>query len=261
MHLADLEIRAVVGVIVALLVSLAGHRAHALSKSGAVAGVVLGSVAILAGWSWGVLLLSLFASVTLLSRIRAGEKARRVGGIIEKGAERDAAQIIANGAIFTIAALGSLITPAIGWYAIGAGALAFSASDTWATEIVIISPGDPYSITGGRVPVGTSGGVSAAGTIGAVGGAVFVAAEAMFAGWPVSFAGVVLGGIIASLADSLIGATLQERRWCDRCKRATERRIHDCGAQTKINGGIGGLDNDAVNAVCSMIGALIALIA
>lgn len=250
-----------VGVAVALLVSLAGRRAHALSTSGLVAGVVLGSVAILAGWSWGLLLLSLFASVTLLSRIRAAEKAKKVGSIVEKGAERDATQIIANGAIFTAAALLSIISPARGWYSIGAGALAFSAADTWATEIGILSHGDPYSIIGGRVPVGTSGGVSLAGTLGALGGALFIAVEAMFAGWPVSFAGVVLGGIIAALADSLIGATLQERRWCDRCRKATERNIHDCGTQTKINGGIGGLDNDAVNAACSVIGALIALVA
>jgi uncharacterized protein (TIGR00297 family) len=253
-------IRAVVGVVVSLLVSLAGRRAHALTTSGSVAGLVLGTVAITAGWSWGFLLLSLFASVTLLSRIRAAEKAKRVGAILEKGAERDAAQIIANGAVFSAAALASLIAPATGWYAIGAGALAFSAADTWATEIGILSPGDPYSIIGGRVPVGTSGGISLIGALGAIGGALFIGMEAVFAAWPVSFAGVVLGGIIAASADSFIGATLQERRWCDRCMKSTERTIHNCGTKTRINGGIRGLDNDTVNAACSAIGALIALV-
>jgi uncharacterized protein (TIGR00297 family) len=250
-----------VGTAVSLVVSFVGRRAHALSTSGAVAGIVFGSIAIAAGWSWGLLLLSLFASVTLLSRIRAAEKAKRVGAMVEKGAERDGAQIIANGAVFSTAALLSLISPATGWYSIGAGALAFSAADTWATEIWILSPGDPYSITGGRVPVGTSGGVSLMGTLGAIAGALFIAIEAMFAAWPVSFAGVVLGGIVAALTDSFIGATLQERRWCNRCEKATERTIHDCGTQTIINGGISGLDNDAVNAACSVIGALIALVA
>lgn len=260
MQLADLVIRAVVGLFVSLAVSLVGRRAHALTTSGSVAGVALGTIAITAGWSWGFLLLSLFASVTLLSRIRAAEKAKRVGAIVDKGAERDAKQIIANGAVFTAAALGSLIDPATGWYAIGAGALAFSAADTWGTEIGILSRGDPYSIIGGRVPAGTSGGISFAGTLGAIGGALFIAVETMFAAWPVSLAGVALGGIIAALADSFIGATLQERRWCDRCGKATERPIHDCGAKTKINGGLRGFDNDAVNAACSVLGALIALI-
>ena len=259
--MADLLIRGIVGIVVSLGVSVAGRRAHALSTSGAAAGVALGTIAITAGWSWGVLLLSLFASVALLSRFRAAEKAKRVGSIIEKGGERDAAQILANGAIFTIAALGSLVAPASGWYAVAAGALAFSAADTWATEIGTLSRGEPYSIVGGgRVPVGTSGGVSVPGTLGAILGALFIAAEAMFAAWPISFAAVLLGGIIAALADSLLGATLQERRWCDRCGKATERAIHDCGTRTKINGGISGLDNDTVNAVCSLIGALIALV-
>lgn len=259
--MADLLIRTLVGAAVALIVSLAGRRAHALSTSGAAAGVILGTIAIAAGWTWGVLLLSLFGSVALLSRIGGAEKERRVVSIVEKGGERDAAQILANGAIFTIAALGSLIAPATGWFAIAAGALAFSAADTWATEIGTLSNTQPYSIVSRRrIPVGTSGGVSLAGTAAAGAGALFIATEAMFAGWPISFAAVALGGIIAALADSLLGATLQERRWCERCGKATERTVHDCGTKTNINGGVSGLDNDTVNAACSVIGALIALV-
>ena len=259
--MADLLIRGVLGVVVSLVVSLAGRRARALSASGAAAGVVLGTIAITAGWSWGVLLLSLFASVALLSRFHGTEKEKKVAGIVQKGGERDASQILANGAVFTIAALGSLIAPASVWYAIAAGALAFSAADTWATEIGTLSPGDPYSIvTGRRVPVGTSGGVSVTGSMGAIAGALFIAFEAVFAAWPVSFTAVLLGGIIAAAADSLLGASLQERRWCAGCNAATERTIHDCGTGTKINGGISGLDNEKVNAACSVIGALIALV-
>ena len=259
--MADLLIRGVVGVVVSLLVSLSGRHAHALSASGAAAGVVLGTIAITAGWSWGVLLLSLFASVAVLSRFHGAEKEKKLAAIVQKGGERDASQIVANGAVFTIAALGSLIAPATAWYAIAAGALAFSAADTWATEIGTLSPGDPHSIvTGRRVPVGTSGGVSVTGSLGAIAGALFIAIEAMFAAWPISFTAVLLGGIIAAVADSLLGATLQERRRCERCNTATEREFHDCGTRTKINGGISGLDNDKVNAACSVIGALIALV-
>lgn len=259
--MADLLVRGIVGVVVSLLVSLAGRRAHALSSSGAAAGVALGTIAITAGWSWGVLLLSLFASVALLSRFHGAEKEKKLAGIVQKGGERDAAQILANGAVFTIAALGSLIAPATAWYAIAAGALAFSAADTWATEIGTLSRGDPYSIVSGRrVPVGTSGGVSLPGILGAIAGGLFIAIEAMFAAWPISFAAVILGGIIGAVADSLLGATLQERRWCERCNTSTERNIHDCGTTTKINGGISGLDNDRVNAACSVIAALIALL-
>jgi len=144
---------------------------------------------------------------------------------------------------------------------VAAGALAFSAADTWATEVGTLSSVEPFSIVNvRRVPVGTSGGVSLTGTLAGIAGALFIAIEAMLAGWPVSFTGVALGGIIAALADSLLGATVQERRWCERCGKATERATHDCGVETKINGGVSGLDNDMVNAACSVIGALIALV-
>lgn len=221
----------------------------------------MGTIAIGAGWSWGALLLSLFISVSLLSRVGAAEKSRRLDSMLEKGGERDAAQLIANGAVFTIAAVGSLLAPSGVWNVIAGGALAFSAADTWATEIGTLAGKDPRSIiTGRRVPAGTSGGVSLAGTVGAIAGALFIATEAMFAAWPVSLTRLTLGGIIAAFADSLIGATLQTRRWCERCGKQTERTVHDCGTHTSHSGGIRWIDNDVVNALCSAIGALIALV-
>lgn len=208
-----------------------------------------------------MLLFSLFVSVTAVSGIRAAEKARRFGGLLEKGSERDAAQVVANGAVFTIAAVGNLVAPLDLWHALAAGALAFSAADTWATEIGTLSRDDPRSITtGARVPTGTSGGVSLIGTVGAVAGALFIGTEAVFAAWPVSLAAVTLGGVLAALADSIIGATLQAKRFCPRCNKPTERIVHGCGTATTMVRGLAWLDNDAVNALCSAIGALIVLV-
>jgi len=232
-----------------------------LTPSGAIASTIIGTIAVAAGWSWGALLFSLFISVTAVSELRAAEKSKRLGSLLEKGAERDAAQIVANGAVFTIAAIGNLISPAPAWHALAAGALSFSAADTWATEIGTLTRGDPRSIvTGRRVPAGTSGGVSLLGTLGAVAGALFIGTEAVFAAWPVPLAAVILGGVLAAIADSIIGATLQAKRLCPRCGKPTERPMHDCGTETTIAGGIAWLDNDAVNALCSAIGALIVLV-
>jgi uncharacterized membrane protein len=62
------------------------------------------------------------------------------------------------------------------------------------------------------------------------------------------------------MADSLLGATIQEQRWCDLCAKATERLVHTCGTLTRHAGGVVGFDNDAVNALCSAVGALVALL-
>jgi uncharacterized membrane protein len=144
---------------------------------------------------------------------------------------------------------------------VGAGALAASAADTWATEIGTLTKVNPRSIISGKtVPPGTSGGISLAGTAAAVVGALFIAAAAWLAQWPVPFAAVAIGGVAGALLDSLLGATAQARRWCDLCARSTERLVHNCGTPTRHAGGLMGFDNDAVNAVCSGVGALVAIL-
>ena len=261
MQLPDLVIRVAVGVAISIVVSLVARRLRALTRSGVIASTFVGTTAIAAGWSWAALLFSLFISVAVLSEFRAAEKSKRMGGLLEKGSERDAVQVVANGAVFTIGAIGNLISPGPAWYALAAGALAFSAADTWATEIGTLAHGSPRSITTGRkVPTGTSGGVSLIGTLGAVAGALFIGSEAVFAAWPVPLAAVILGGALAALADSFIGATLQAKRFCPHCRKPTEAPVHKCGTATTLTGGISWLDNDVVNALCSAIGALIVLV-
>jgi uncharacterized protein (TIGR00297 family) len=234
---------------------------HALSRSGAIAAFVVGTAAVVAGWSWAALLIAYFVAATVLSKAGEGKKARRIGSIVDKGDERDATQVFANGGIFGIAALAELITHSDAWFAIGVGALAASAADTWATEIGTLVGNEPISIISGRrVPAGTSGGITLVGSLAGVAGALFVAAGVALARCPVTFTAVALGGIAGALSDSLLGATLQSRRWCDACERPTERIVHDCGNRTRRIGGVGGLDNDVVNAVCSVVGALITLL-
>lgn len=221
----------------------------------------MGTISIAAGWSWGLLLFSLFVSSSALSKIGEQKKTDRVGPVVDKGDERDARQVIANGGVFAVAALGYVLFPSPAWYAIGAGALAASNADTWATEIGTLLGANPISIISWRgVPPGTSGGISLIGTAGVICGALFIAAVAALAHWPVPFAAVAFGGIAGALADSLLGATLQARRWCDVCSKFTERLIHSCGAGTRHAGGVAGFDNDAVNFACSGVGALIALL-
>jgi uncharacterized protein (TIGR00297 family) len=253
--------RLIAGAIASAMAAFGAHRMRALSRTGAIAAFMVGTAAVAAGWSWAALLVAYFVAVTALSKFREGEKAKRIGSIVEKGDERDAAQVFANGGIFAVAAIAELVTHSPVWYAIGIGALAASAADTWATEVGILAGGEPVSIISGRrVPAGTSGGITLSGSLAGVAGSLFVAAGAALAQWPITFTAVALGGIAGALSDSLLGATLQSRRWCDACEKPTERFVHRCGSRTRSVGGVRGLDNDAVNAVCSVVGALVALL-
>jgi uncharacterized membrane protein len=88
-----------------------------------------------------------------------------------------------------------------------------------------------------------------------VAGALFIAALAAAVGWGGAAArAAVVGGIAGSAADTLLGATLQTRRWCPRCDAATERAVHACGEPTRVVGGVRWFDNDAVNLASGLLG-------
>jgi uncharacterized protein (TIGR00297 family) len=257
-----LPARAAIGAIVALGIALAARRAGALSTSGAAAASVVGTICAAAGVSWAIMVIAFFLSSTALGRVRADVRARRIGGVVAKGGRRDALQVLANGGVFTAAALGQLLHPSTAWLALGGGALATAAADTWATEIGSLAPRPPRDILRGHeVAPGTSGGVTAAGTLASVAGGAFIAGLAALAGWPWSaVVATVLGGVVGALTDSILGAAVQLRRWCDRCNFATEQPVHLCGTPSRITGGIRWIDNDAVNLISVLLGSATAFV-
>ncbi len=252
--------RVLSGLLAAALIALAGRRARALSASGATAAVLIGTAAVAAGWDWGALLIVFFLASSVLSRVRREQKETTGGGIAAKGDERDAVQVLANGGVFALAAVVFLMTGNEVWQAVGVGALAAATADTWATEIGMLAPWPPRSIATFRIVApGTSGGVTLLGTLGTVLGAAFIELVAIVLRWPEAVAVAALaGGIAGSLADSMLGALVQQRRWCDVCDKPTERRVHGCGAPTRIVGGVSWVDNDLVNAACTVVGGVVA---
>ena len=251
--------RWVVGLALAVIVAIVARRAGALSTSGATAAVLVGTLAMAAGVSWGLLVIVYFVSTSLLSRFRAARKAELVGEGVDKGGARDAVQVLANGGVFASAALGHAVSPSDGWQWVAAGSLAASAADTWATELGTLARTTPRSITSWRpVPVGTSGAVTAAGLSAAVAAAALMALVIWVARWPASaVVAALVGGVCGCVVDSLLGASLQARRHCDVCGMATEQRRHRCGNATVVVGGAPWLDNDGVNFLATVAGALL----
>ncbi|MEO8449379.1 MAG: DUF92 domain-containing protein, partial [Gemmatimonadota bacterium] len=103
-----------------------------------------------------------------------------------------------------------------------------------------------------RVPLGTSGGISALGTLGGLIGAALVG----FTAWSATGDGRL--GVVATatgfggmMFDSLLGATVQAKFFCDACEAPTERRRHHCGKNTRQIGGVRWIGNDWVNAAAT----------
>lgn len=258
----DFGLRLFIGMFAGALVGAAAYRARSLTSGGAVAAAVIGTAAVAAGWIWAVALILYFVSSSVLSRVGRERKQQQTSGMIEKPGPRDMQQVLANGFIFLVAAAAATIglgSPDI-WMAVGVGSLAASAADTWATEIGTLVGQTPRSILGGRrLRIGESGGVTLAGSLASLAGAAFVAAVILIGGVPVNLGlAVLVGGLSGSLADSIIGATIQQRRWCDACDKATEMVIHKCGAVTRQVGGVTFIENDAVNFMANTVGAGVA---
>lgn len=251
--------RVLAGLAVAAFVSLTARRFGALTLSGAPAAAIIGTLAVVAGWGWAALLIAYFVTSSALSRFGRARKEQRTAAMIAKHGSRDAWQVAANGGVFALAALGTAIHPDPRWIALGAGSLAASAADTWATELGTLYGGSPRSILTWRlVPVGTSGGVSAIGSLAGFAGGGFVAGLVLAIGWNRSVAvAVAVGGVAGAVADSVLGATVQSRRWCDACNRMTERMVHDCGANTRSVGGVRWIENDMVNFLSGAIGGVL----
>jgi uncharacterized protein (TIGR00297 family) len=218
----------IVGVLLGILGLALAVRRDWLTRAGVLAGLVAGALLIAGTHAAGpILLVGFLASSSVLSRARSD-------------GPRNGWQVLANSAVPAIAALlaaaGAL--PCAGTAI--AGAIAAVTADTWATEIgtALRAPARLVS-TWRRVPPGQSGAISVPGTAAGYTGA---AAIALVAAWlpatawgpafPPEFAPVLVGGLVGMFTDSFLGATLE--------------------------GKIPGINNETVNFLGSLAGAVIA---
>lgn len=254
-------LRFLLGTLLAAVVAAVSLRARLLSRSGAVAAAGVGALAVMAGWSSGILLVVFFTLTAGLSAHRASRKREITRGIFAKDTARDAAQVLANGGVFALAAVAYALTGSLVLLAAAAGAIAAAAADTWATEIGIAFGGVPRSIRSWKsVQAGTSGAITAVGSLGGLAGAAAIAATVLIIGWPRHVAaGAFFAGVSGMVIDSVLGATIQCRRHCPGCDMETEQIVHHCGRETKTLRGVPWIDNDAVNTLATISGAMIAV--
>lgn len=254
----------VIGTFLSLGVSILSYYFRFLNAGGAAASFILGAIIFgLGGWVWALPILTFFVTSSLLSRLGKGHK-RKFDLVFEKGSTRDVGQVIANGGLAGVIILFAFYYPHPDWYMIYLGVLAAVTSDTWSTEIGVLFKAQPRSIlTFKKVEAGTSGGITWHGTLGGTLGALTIALSGYLvhkdlflkSSLEISFFWIILAGVVGSLADSLLGATLQSQYVCAQCGKVTERAVH-CDEATQLVRGWTFFHNDRINLICGLIGGL-----
>lgn len=286
----SLLVSLVIGLVLSSLIGFFAYRRGSLTQSG-VLGAVLTGTAIFGfgGFVPGLLLVTFFVSSSVLSKYQARAKAV-VSEKFQKGSRRDLAQALANGGWAALLAISYGLADSLGidergktiLFAAFIGAIATVTADTWATEIGVLSKAPPRMITSGRVvPAGTSGAITWLGTFTSFTGAAFIGAvvnvgtilvalvtqgaaltqttfnTVLGAGyWVVLVASA--GGLLGSLFDSFLGATVQAIYFSEYDERQTEKQVDSQGNPTHLVRGWRWLDNDLVNFLASVFGSLVA---
>lgn len=249
--------RIATGILFAGAIAFAAWRSRALSASGAIAAWIVGACIFAAGsWPYAAVLFAFFIPSSLLSRVGRARKRKLVD--IGKAGARDAWQVLANGGVAAACAILAATAQNATLAAAFAGAFAAASADTWGTEIGTLANASPRSILTLRpLATGLSGGVTLPGTLAEIAGALLLGLVAFVLGiapwW-----GVAVAGIAGAFADSFLGATLQELRYCPQCERACETSPHVCGTSTRVIRGVSWMSNDGVNFCATATGAIVA---
>lgn len=264
----------IAGGLLALFLALFSVKVKFLNNSGATATFLLGTTIFgIGGIAWTVPMLTFYLLSSVLSKLGKKRKAK-FDLVFEKGSQRDAGQVYANGGIAWILMIVFSLTGQPAVFFAYLGTLAAVQADTWATEIGTMWPNPKaWLVTSFKeVPVGTSGGVSVPGTSGAFIGSLFICTSALLinVGWLYEF-GVLpsllligFSGLAASLVDSFFGATVQAQ-YFDPIREKVTERTHSVAAdgslvENRLLKGVPFVNNDLVNTLCAISGSALAYI-
>ncbi|MBO9320066.1 MAG: DUF92 domain-containing protein [Chloroflexus sp.] len=258
------------GFVLSIVIGGIAFARRSLSESGWLGAILVGTLTFgFGGWPWGLTLIVFFVSSSILSHYKESIKERRAAEKFAKGGRRDFFQTIANGGLGALCAVAYALgnqPPAL--LAAFVGLMATVTADTWATELGVLSPHQPRLITTRQpVPPGTSGGVTLMGTTAAAAGGLLIGITMFLFSWLTLPDGSLpwwmivaglLGGLGGALFDSLLGATVQAI-YVYPDGRETERRIARDGTPNRFLRGWRWMDNDLVNLISSIGGAVIAI--
>jgi len=206
--------RVVVGGLVTLAFTVLARWLRGVSFSGAIAGAVVCYVLYVAeGPAAFATLVAVF--VLTWTSTRFGYRRKLGLGTAQNADGRTASQVLANLAVAAGCAASYGVTRQAPFVLATVAALAEAATDTVSSELGQARSKTARLITTWEVvPAGTNGGISVAGTVAGIAAAACVAIVAFLTRLiELKWVGIaVIAGFAGMIADSLLGALLEERR-------------------------------------------------
>ncbi|KAJ8769804.1 hypothetical protein K2173_007664 [Erythroxylum novogranatense] len=277
-------IQPLIAVLVSSVIAIRAYRRKSLNISGAVFGFIVMTVHFAVNYRFGAILLLFFLSSSKFTKF-GEEKKKSIDAEFKEGGQRNWIQVVYNSGIATALAVAvwklagwedrclntkqsakitALIGGIIGHYSCCNG-------DTWSSELGVLSDAHPRLITTLKpVRRGTNGGVTVAGLVAAAAAGSLIGFAFVFIGFFTTKCAhdvalkqtlvvplAALAGLIGSLIDSLLGATLQFSGFCT----IRNKVVGKPGPTVKKISGLNILDNNAVNLVSVMLTSLLTSIA
>ena len=199
--------------LVTLLFACLARLMRGVSLSGAIAGGVV-CIALYAGAGPGAFVMLILLFLLTWGATRLGYQRKQKLGTAEKKEGRTASQVLANVGVSAACAAAYRWHGNTVFLLAMCAALAEAAADTVSSEIGQTSSREARLITNWRkVPAGTDGGISLAGTLAGAGAALLVTVAGVFTGFidrPELLASF-LAAFTGVICDSFLGATVEWR--------------------------------------------------
>lgn len=240
------------------------YKKNILDKTGITASIIIGIMIFIGGgWKFIAIISSFYILGIATTNFRKSKK--RINSITkEKSTTRSYTNVIANGGIASILAFASIMVESELLAIAFTGAILTATADTIATEIGLLSKSTPFLLLkpSKKCMKGESGGVTILGLTSSFISILIIGIISMVLGiinTQYQIIAIIIGGYGGNLIDSIMGGTIQRIGKCTECGDITENSTHHNKKVTIIRGNKN-INNDVVNLIATIFGAMIATI-
>ncbi len=213
-------VRLLLGTALCTALAYGARRKGALNSSGAIVAWLLGiSIVGLVGLSWLIIILVFFVVGAISTKYKYGMK-EEIGVAQDRLGARSWRNVMANGITPLAFVISEFIYPGAIFLVGYLGAVSAALADTVSSEVGLTSARDPRLVTSfKKVKPGTHGGISLLGTGVSLLGCLLLGVVAWYMRMePVNWELIpimvfcVVGGMLGSLADSILGALFERKQ-------------------------------------------------